>query len=414
MNASRFVSLFGLVVFMAIAWLLSSDRRLINWRVIVWGTVFQLFLGALVFLAPGSREVFLVLNELVLKLLSASQAGQEFIFGVLGTDKSPVGFILVFQALPAIIFFSALMGLLYYWGIMPFLIRGFAWTFTRLMGVSGAESLCTACNIFVGIESLAAIRPHLSRMTQSELCTILAAGMATVASSMLGVYVLFLKDVFPEIAGHLISASIMSAPAALIMSKLICPERAAPVTLGLNIPMPKSEDAGAVDAAVNGAMAGIKLVMGVVALLMAFLSLLALMDMMIGGAGRWFGADLSLSRMLGWLFVPLAWCMGIPAEDCPAVGDLLGLRLVATEVPAYRQLAGLMASGGLAGARTSTITTYALCGFSHVASLAIFVGGVTALVPERRADVVAVSFRALLAASLACLMTGAVAGVFCR
>lgn len=414
MNSSRIVSLFGLIIFMAIAWLVSSGRRRVNWRVILWGTAFQLVLGALVFLAPGSRRVFLALNDLVLKLLSASEAGQEFVFGVLGTGKSPVGFILMFQALPAIVFFSALMSLFYYWRMMPWLIRGFARVFTRLMGVSGAESLCTAANIFVGIESLAAIRPYLARMTRSELCTILTGGLATVASSMLAVYVLFLKDVFPTIAGHLISASILSAPASLIMSKLIYPESGTPETLGLDIRMSKSDDAGSVDAVINGAMAGMKLVMGVVALLMAFLSLLALADMVLGGLGRWAGADLSLRRMLGWMFVPLAWCMGVPAADCRAVGGLLGLRLVATEIPAYQELAGLMASGALAGVRTPTIAAYALCGFAHVASLAIFVGGVTALVPERRADVVAVGFRSLVAATLACLMTGAVAGLFCR
>lgn len=276
MNSSRIVSLFGLIIFMAIAWLVSSGRRRVNWRVILWGTAFQLVLGALVFLAPGSRRVFLALNDLVLKLLSASEAGQEFVFGVLGTGKSPVGFILMFQALPAIVFFSALMSLFYYWRMMPWLIRGFARVFTRLMGVSGAESLCTAANIFVGIESLAAIRPYLARMTRSELCTILTGGLATVASSMLAVYVLFLKDVFPTIAGHLISASILSAPASLIMSKLIYPESGTPETLGLDIRMSKSDDAGSVDAVINGAMAGMKLVMGVVALLMAFLSLLAL------------------------------------------------------------------------------------------------------------------------------------------
>ncbi|NLE66965.1 MAG: nucleoside transporter, partial [Lentisphaerae bacterium] len=312
------------------------------------------------------------------------------------------------------VFFSALMSLFYYWRMMPWLIRGFARVFTRLMGVSGAESLCTAANIFVGIESLAAIRPYLARMTRSELCTILTGGLATVASSMLAVYVLFLKDVFPTIAGHLISASILSAPASLIMSKLIYPESGTPETLGLDIRMSKSDDAGSVDAVINGAMAGMKLVMGVVALLMAFLSLLALADMVLGGLGRWAGADLSLRRMLGWMFVPLAWCMGVPAADCRAVGGLLGLRLVATEIPAYQELAGLMASGALAGVRTPTIAAYALCGFAHVASLAIFVGGVTALVPERRADVVAVGFRSLVAATLACLMTGAVAGLFCR
>lgn len=410
----NFISFAGIIGLMFVAWLFSANRRLLNWRVIFWGTVLQLIFAALVFWAPGSRNLFQWLNGAVIKLLGAAEAGQKFVFGALGTGDTNLGFILAFQAFPIIIFFSALMALLYYWGIMPRIIRVFAWLFTRLMRVSGAESLCTASNIFVGIESLTSIRPYLVRMTRSEYCTILTAGMATVASSTMGIYVLFLKDVFPGIAGHLISASILSAPAALVMSKIIVPETETPETLGEHVKIPPSEDAGAMDAIVNGAMVGLKLVGGITALLIAFLGILALADMLLGWFSGKFGSALSLSGLLGRVFMPFALLIGVPLEDASFAGNLLGLRLVATEVPAYKELAVAMTTGKLMHPRSAVIIAYALCGFAHVASLAIFVGGMVALAPERRKEIVAVGFRALAAATLACLMTAAVAGVFCH
>ncbi|MFC1453893.1 NupC/NupG family nucleoside CNT transporter [Verrucomicrobiota bacterium] len=412
MSIYNFISFGGIFGLMIIAWLCSANRRLINRRVIFWGTVLQLIFATLIFRAPGSRDLFQWLNDAVIKLLTAATAGQEFVFGALGTAETNLGFILAFQAFPIIIFFSALMGLLYYWGIMPRIIRVFAWLFTRLMRVSGAESLCTASNIFVGIESMTAIRPYLLRMTRSEYCTILTAGMATVASSTMGIYVLFLKDVFPGIAGHLISASILSAPAALVMSKIIFPESEHPETLGEHVKMPPSKDAGAMDSIVNGAMVGLKLVGGIVALLIAFLGLLALADMLLGWVAGKFGVMLSLSGLLGRVFLPFALLIGIPLDDASFAGNLLGLRLVATEVPAYKELAVAITDGQIIHPRSVVIIAYALSGFAHIASLAIFVGGTAALVPERRTDIVSVGPRALIAATLACLMTAAVAGFF--
>jgi CNT family concentrative nucleoside transporter len=235
--------------------------------------------------------------------------------------------------------------------------------------------------------------------------------MATVASSTMGLYVLFLKDVFPGIAGHLMTASVLSAPAALVMSKLILPEECVPETLGLNPRMEPAQDAGSLDAVISGAMAGLHMVLGIVALLIAFLGLLALADMLLGACGRPFAMDLSLTRLLGGLFYPLALATGIPPADAGIAGKLLGLRLVATEVPAYQQLATALSTHAFTDPRSPLIIAYCLCGFAHVASLAIFAGGAVALVPERRADIVAVGPRALVAATLACLMTGAVAGV---
>lgn len=409
------VSLVGMFVLMAVAWLLSTNRRRVNFRAVLWGAGIQLALGAVVFCAPGATRAFLWLNDAILKLLEAATAGQKFVFGPLAHapgEQGSVGFILATQALPIIVFFAALMGLLYYVKVMPVVIRSFAWTFTRLMRISGAESLCVASNIFVGIESATTIRPYLARMTRSEFCTILTAGMATVASSTMGLYVLFLKDTFATIAGHLISASIMSAPAAIVMSKLLVPEDGHPVTLGRLAEAVYERESSAVESVINGAMAGVRLVVGVVALLIAFLGLMALVDVFLGWVSAWFSGALSLKTLLGWLMAPFAAVIGIPWSDATLAGSLLGERLIATEVPAYQRLAEILQSGGFADLRTPVITAYTLCGFAHVGSLAIFVGGIAALVPERRADLANVGPRALLAATLACLMTGAVAGTF--
>ncbi|MHC4982807.1 MAG: NupC/NupG family nucleoside CNT transporter [Planctomycetota bacterium] len=326
-----------------------------------------------------------------------------------GVDPSE-GFVLIAQALPLVIFFAALMGLLYYWRIMPAIIRGFAWLFTRLMGVSGAESLCAASNIFVGAESATVVRPYLAQMTRSELCTILTAGMATIASTVLAVYVSFLSDTFPTIAGHLISASILSAPAAIVMSKIIMPESEKPLTLGRTVEPQYEKDPSAISAIVRGAMVGVKLLVGIVALLIAFLGLIGVVNLIIGGAAGWFGAALSLQKILGYVMYPFAVLIGVPPADAIKAGEMLGRRLVETELPVYKDLAVVMKE--FTHRRTDVVLAYALCGFAHIASLAIFVGGIAALVPERRKDLASVGPRALLAATLACLMTGAMAGTF--
>jgi len=412
MDIYNLVSFAGLFVLMALAWVLSKHRRRMNFRCIALGVGMQLGFGLIVFRAPGSRERFEWLNDVVLRVLTAAQAGQAFLFGPLADQAKTGGFVLGIQALPVIIFFSALMGLLYYLRIMPVIIRAFAWVFTKLMRISGAESLCASSNIFVGIESVTTIRPCLHRRTRSEFCTILTAGMATVASSTLAVYVGFLHNVFEGIAGHLISASILSAPAAIVMSKILYPEDGEPVTMGKLVRAEIERESGAIDAIVSGAMAGVKLVVGICALLIAFLGMIALIDLALGGIGGWLGAELSLGRILGYVFRPLAAVIGVPWADCPLAGELLGQRLIATEIPAYVQLNEAINTEQFAHPRSAVVIAYGLCGFAHVASLAIFVGGTAALVPERRKDLASVGPRALLAATLACLMTAAVAGTF--
>ena len=419
MDVYNLVSLAGLVVLMGVGWVFSADRRRMNWRVIGFGVGIQLLLGLLVFRAPGSRAAFEWANKAVGRVLDAAKLGQNFVFGPLATEGGFVlsegvqsGFILGFQALPLVIFFAAVMALLYHWRVMPAIIRGFAWVFTRLMRVSGAESLCAASNIFVGIESATAVRPHLAKMTRSEFCTILTAGMATVASSTLVVYIGALEGIFPTIAGHLISASILSAPAAIVMSKILLPETDRPETLGASIELHYDREPGAMAAIVSGATAGVKLVVGIVALLIAFMGMVGVVNLALGAAGGAFEVELSLQILLGHVMRPFAFVTGVPWEDTALVGTMLGERLVATEIPAYFRLAGAIESGAFAHPRSAVVAAYSLCGFAHVASLAIFVGGVSALVPQRRRDLAAVGPRALLGATLACLMTGAVAGTF--
>lgn len=423
-----FVSFAGIFILMAFAWLFSSNRRVVNWRVIIWGCILQLIFAVFVFAVPAGANAFMFINNGLVKIIDVASAGTKFIFGRLAlppgtTDEwggESLGFIFAFQALPTIIFFASLMAILYYVGVMPWLIRIFSKMFTKLMRVSGAESLCASSNIFVGIESATTIRPYLERMTRSELCTILTAGMATIASSVLAIYILILQKQFPTIAGHLISASFLSAPAAIVMSKLLLPETDKPETLGMDVKPFYERESSLIEASINGANAGLRLVGGVIALLVAFLGLVALIDFIFTGAGVKLNSviginiDWSLKGLLGYVFYPFTLIIGVPPSDAAEISKIIGERTIVTETKSYMDLAALMEKGALHDPRSAFITTYALCGFAHVASLAIFVGGIAALVPKRTADLSAVGPRALLAATLACLMTASVAGTFFR
>jgi concentrative nucleoside transporter, CNT family len=418
----NFMSFFGIFVFVALAWVASTNRRKMNWHALLWGIGLQLVFGFFVFQVPAGTRLFLFLNDFVVKVVDASSAGARFLFGALalppGVEGSP-GFILAFQGLPTIVFFSALLSVLYYVNLMPWLIRLFARIFTKSMRISGAESLCVASNIFVGVEAAFTVRPHLPEMTRSELCTLLTAGMASIASNVLALYVFILRAEFPTIAGHLISASILSAPAAVVMSKVLLPEEETPRTLGLSLKPHYVRESNLFEAIIAGANAGVRVVVGIAALLLAVLGLIELLDMLVGAAGDKLNAlmqtnlDWSLRGLLGYLFYPLTLIMGVPSQDAITVAKIVGERTVATEVAGYQDLAFAISKGTLTDPRSIVITTYALCGFAHFASMAIFVGGTAALAPERTGALSQVAVRALAAATLACLMTGCVAGVFC-
>ncbi len=405
------ISLVGLFGFMLIAWLFSSDKRNINWRVLVWGLALQFLFALFIFVVPAGSKVFLWINALVIKILECASRGSSFVFGPLASppgSEGSLGFILAFQALPTIIFFSALLSLLYFFNIIPLVIRFFALLFSRLMRISGAEALAASSNIFIGVESAFTVRPYLKTMTRSELCTMLTACMATVASNVLALYVFTLQDVFPNIAGHLVSASILSAPAAIIMSKLILPESEQPQTLGQDITPCYERPDNWFLAIINGTQEGLRVIFGIAALLIGVLGLTALVDMILG----FIYSGLSLQTLLGYLAYPLTLLLGIVPEDATKIAPLIGEKLILTEVVAYQDLAVLIADKALTSPRSAVITTYALCGFSHLASMAIFVGGISTLAPEKTKEISQVAFRSLLAATLACLMTGSVAGIF--
>jgi len=341
-----------------------------------------------------------------------------FLFGPLAAspgESGSVGFILVFQVLPVVIFFAAFTSMLYHLRVLQIFVRIFARLFHRTMKISGAESLSSAANIFVGIESALVVRPYLEKMTRSELLLVLTTGMATVASSTLGVYVAFLTGVFPQIAGHLISASVLAIPACVVVSKLLIPETDTPETIAaVPIEDESARSKNLISAIIEGAMDGLKLAAGVSALLIAILGLVALVDKVLGAGSSWLGMSepLSFVRILSWCFYPFAFLLGLQTSDIPVAARLLGERVILTEVFSYNHLAQLISSGQISDPRTVVILSYALCGFAHVAAMAIFVGGTAALAPSRRDDLASLGLRALLAATLATLMTGCVAGIF--
>jgi len=416
------ISFAGIFILIAFCWAISSNRRMVNWKTVASGVGIQIAFALLVFVVPGGSSVFLFLNDLVVKMLDGVSAGSRFVFGRLAlppgavdaSGQESLGFFIAFQALPTIIFFASLMGLLYYVGLLPRLIKLFSRIFTRIMGISGAESLCAASNIFVGVESATTVRPYIERMTRSELCTMLSVGMGTIASSVMGFYVFILQAKFPTIAGHLISASVLSAPAAIVVSKMLVPEEGKPVTLGVDVEPEYDRDSTAIESVIKGANDGLKLVFGIVALLIALIGLVTIADTLLIWIGGLIGAGdkLSLESILGYVAYPFTLAIGVPQADAMEIARLIGERMVVTEVKAYQDLAVLMAEGRLTDPRSAVIATYALCGFAHVASMAIFVGGISAIVPSRLKDISGLGFRALIAATIACLMTAAVAGTF--
>jgi CNT family concentrative nucleoside transporter len=415
------IAIGGLCIFVALAWLLGRRKGPMNLRVLAWGLGLQLLFGFLVFKTPFGGEGLVLVNKAVNALVAAAIAGPKFLVGALAdvqaTSQAGLGFILLFQGLLSIIVFAALMQVLYHIGLMNWVVRLFARLFTRLMRISGAEALAASANIFLGNESILAVRPFLARMSASELCVLMTACMATVSANMLGTYVAMLGSVFPGIAGHIASASLISAPAALLAAKLAWPETETPETLGLN-PSPYVEkSSGLVAAIMSGAEAGGKLLVGIALLLVAAVGLLGIADLLIselgGGINTLLGREdpWSLSWLFGLLFRPAAWLMGVPWEEAPLVGQLLGMRVVTTELGAYSQLATLLGNHAVSP-RSAVIAAYALCGFAHIPAVGITAGGIAALAPERREALASIAARAFMAATLACLMTGCIAGLF--
>lgn len=425
MPNANLISFAGIFALVAIAWMLSSNRRQINWRAVGVGIALQIALAIFIFQIPAGTKLFSVLNDAVVRLMDCATAGSRFLFGILSLPpgatgphgESSLGFILVFQAFPTIIFFSSLIAILYFFNIMPLIINGMAKVFTKLMRISGVEALLAASNIFVGVESALTVKPYLPNMTPSQLCVLLTTGMATVSSNILALYIFSLQSYFPQIAGHLISASLLSAPAAIVMSKLLLPDDNKAIISG-EVKAYYEKDKSFFEAVINGANAGVKMIVGISALLMAVLGLLAVIDLFLGFVGshvntwmHWQGSW-ALKDLCGYLFYPFTYLLGINPQDAWLAARLIGERLIVTEVVAYQDLAIALSQNLVHDPRSTVIISYALCGFAHVASMAIFVGGAAALAPNQTKALTQVAGRALLAATLACLMTAAVAGAF--
>ena len=421
MNVYNLISCLGILVFLGFLALISRHKRSISIRVLIWGIGLQILFAFFVFRVPFGTKVFLFLNDFTMGIIDSGYQGTQFLFGRLAIapgKEGSLGFILAFQALPSIIFFAALMEFLYYIGIMEKIILVFARIFVKIMGISGAEALCASAQIFLGIESNLTVRPYLSKMTQSELLVVLTTGMATIASSVLGLYVIILSDTFPNVAGHLISASILLAPAAILVSKLIIPETGKPLTLGTVVKVEYQKAGNVVEAIINGSMAGLKMVFGIGALLIAFIGIISLIDAGLLYSGMLlnslFGThvDVTLHTALQYVFYPFTLAMGVPFADAPVIARVIGERIIETEVKSYQDLALLIKEGKIMYERSVVITTYALCGFAHIPSLAIFIGGTASIVPERTKDISVLGLWALLASNVACFITGAVAGIF--
>ena len=397
------------------------NQRFLNKRLLFWTMLFQFLFAWFVFQSTAGQSVFVQLNSMVSGIVDAALAGPKFVFGPLAdpaaSDKIGLGFILFFQGLATIFVFSALLAILYHIGLMSRLLKIFARIFSSLTRISGAESLSAAANIFVGNESLLTIRPCLPKLTRSEYCTLLTTCMATISANVIGVYVGALRAELPSIAGHLVSASILSVPAAVLLAKLAMPEKETPETLGVNITPHFDRDPSLVEAILNSGETGFRMVVGITSMLIAVVGLLAIINALSGWGGghinQWLGWSFgwSIEGFLGLIYYPFVWLMGVPANDVPAVASLLGTRMIATEVPAYFSLSEMMKSGAIEP-RSAVIAAYTLCGFAHLPSLAIYVGGATALAPNRKSDIASVAWIALFVATLACLMTGAFAGLF--
>jgi len=442
----RLIGLLGVASMLAIAWLMSYDRKSINWRLIATGLGLQALFGFIVLKTEAGRAVFRVVGDAITSLLGFQEQGARFVFGNLVQSAVPVtgdgatptammaqtGAFFAFNVLPTIIFFSALMSVLYYLGIMQLIVQGLAWVMQRTLGTSGAETLSASGNIFLGqTEAPLLIKPFVAKMTRSELNTVMIGGFATVAGGVLAAYVGMLSGSFPGIAAHLLAASVMNAPAGLILSKIILPETEVPETragmskaasaMATATPGPgrtrwrlggHSAEDGVIEAAANGAAQGVQLAINVAAMIMAFVALVALVNALLGGLGGLIGIDgLSVQSILGTVLRPLAWVMGVPWADTAYVGSLIGIKATLNEFVAYAQFAGDLGAGQALDPRSAVILTYALLGFANFSSIAIQIGGIGGLAPDRKRDIASLGLRAMVAGNLAAFTSASIAGM---
>jgi CNT family concentrative nucleoside transporter len=402
----RATGLLGLLAIMGFAWLCSTHKRAIKLRIVAWGLGLQFAFAVIVLKTPASEALQAVSNG-VKAMFGYVEAGTTFVFGDLGAARQPMGFVFAFQVLPIIIFIASFFAILYYLGIMQWVVKAMAIAMQKLMGVSGAESLNVAASIFMGqTEAPLTIKPFLAGMTESELFTVMTCGMAHVSGAVMAAYV----GVGHVEIRHLLTAVIMTAPATIMLAKIFIPETGMPATAGkVEINVEKTA-VNVIDAAAQGAGDGLRLVLNIAAMLIAFLSLIALMNGMMGWAhvhAWWFPE--SLQKIFGWVFAPVAWLLGVPWQDAGTIGSLLGTRLVTNEMVAFQQLGPLKAT---LAPKSFTIATFALCGFANLSSIAIQIGGIGALAPNRKSDLARLGLRAVAAGSMANFMSACIAGMF--
>ncbi len=407
-------SAFGLLVLVGLAWTVSEKRRKVKPLGVAVGLAIQIGLALVMLKVPVFEHIFLGLNKFALAVEQATVAGTSFVFGYLGGGPLPfsepypgAAFILAFRALPIILVMSVLSAMLYYWRILPMIVRGFSWALEKTMNIGGALGVGTASNIFVGmIEAPLVIKPYLSRMTRSELFTLMTCGMATIAGTMLVLYASILSSVIPNAMGQILAASIISAPAAIVISRIMVPETEAH-TEGHAVP-PRSATS-TMDAVTRGTADGVNILINVVAMLIVLVALVSIGNSLLAFLPDVAGAPLTLQRLLGWIMSPVVWLIGIPWSEAQTAGGLMGTKTILNEFLAYLEMAKL--PDGALSERSRVIMTYAMCGFANFGSLGIMIGGLSVMAPERRADVVSLGFRSIVSGTLATLMTGAVVGI---
>jgi CNT family concentrative nucleoside transporter len=404
----------GLAVFVALAWGLSENRRAVSWRSVLIGLGLQIALGVILLKGPLVREAFLALNQVILALEQSTRAGTSFVFGYIGGGdlpfelKSPQhSFVFAFQALPLILLMSALSSVLFYWQILPLVVRGFSWCLQKTMRIGGTEGLGVAANIFVGmVEAPLFIRPYLEQMTRSEIFTLMTCGMATIAGTVMVLYASILSEAIPGVMGHILTASIISAPAAIMIAKLMVPETQLLTPGELTAPEPATST---MDALTKGTLQGVTLLINVVAMLVVLLACVHLLNILLGFGPQIAGEPLTLQRLLGWLMAPVAFLMGVPISEALAAGTLMGTKTILNELIAYIDLSRL--PEGTLSERSRVIMTYAMCGFANPGSLGIMIGGMGTMAPFRRGEIVSLGVRSIIAGTLATCMTGAVVGL---
>lgn len=405
----------GIAGLIALAWAISENRRAFPWRTAAIGLAVQLALALLLTKLPGSQIVFRWIGNAVDALVRATEAGTSLVFGFLGGAPLPfeetfpgASFVFAFRTLPLVVFIGALSAVLYHYRVLPWVVRGFAWALSKTLGISGAASFSTAANVFIGmVEAPLLVRPYIERMSRSELFIIMVGGMATIAGTVFALYSTMLRDIIPDPAGHLLTASIISAPAAVVIALILIPS-SGDENEEVEVEFDRIYENGA-DALTSGAIEGLRLFAYIIGMLIVLIALVELVNIILEIAPAIAGEPLTLQRILGWVLAPAVWTLGVPWSESVSAGQLLGTKVVLNELVAYIQMSQL--SPGTLSERGGLIMAYSICGFANFGSLGIMIGGIGAIVPSRRLEIAQLGLKSILAGTMATCMTGAIAGI---